>query len=145
MPVPSGGAIVFATRLGCRLPSEAEWEYSCRGNTTTLFFLGDRLLNYHKLNAWLDVYQPEDKWRPNPFGLYGLFCGDFCLDSFKVSHSDSARVKAGTYVIKGGGSQFWPWQDEEWVWCMPAMRIPSSALSKDRRCAFRLVKDLPHI
>jgi len=50
-------------------------------------------------------------------------------------------IEEGSSVVRGGGSQFWPWQDEEWIWCASAMRMPSSGLF-DGRCGFRLAHDL---
>ena len=136
-------AISMAESLGCRLPYEAEWEYSCRGNTTSLFPWGDALPPDRELERWLDFGLPPDRWNRNGFGLYQLFSGDWCVDGWTDSHEEGATACEGVFVIKGGGAIFWPWQNSgEWIWCMPARRMPSSGLTGDRTCAFRLVKEL---
>ncbi len=135
-------ALRIAESLGCRLPYEREWEYACRAHTQTLFVWGNKLPKDSELEKWLDFGVPRSKWRANSFGLFLLFAGDWCMDEWADSHEEGAQVTHGASVIKGGGSMFWPWQDQEWIWCMPANRMPSTGLTEDG-CAFRLVKELP--
>jgi formylglycine-generating enzyme required for sulfatase activity len=132
----------LAEKLGCRLPYEKEWEYACRSETQTLFVFGDRLPGEKELERWLSLdFSDTKKLAANSFGLYGMFVGEWCMDKYRLSYDEFAQTEDGSYVIRGGGSLFWPWQDQEWVWCMSAMRMPSKDLI-DGTCGLRLVFDL---
>jgi formylglycine-generating enzyme required for sulfatase activity len=132
----------FTRQAGCALPSEAQWEYACRAGTTTLFCFGDSLPDEAELARWLewDLSEPENV-PANKFGLRGLFFGEWCRDQYRPDYEPGTRGTPGVYAVRGGGAYFWPWQDEEWVWCMSAMRMPSSDLP-DSACALRLVFEL---
>ena len=64
--------------------------------------------------------------------------GEWCGDYYKKNNRSLAT---DDFVIKGGGAYFWPWQSDEWIWCMSAMRMSSDGLI-DGECGFRLVYDL---
>jgi formylglycine-generating enzyme required for sulfatase activity len=133
-------ALDLAQQFGCRLPNESEWEYACRGGSTTLFVWGNTLPSDRELDHWLNLERKT--LHSNAYGLSALFAGDWCEDEYRPSHQEDTAVYSGVFVIKGGGSIFWPWQGAgEWVWCMPAMRMPSTDLI-DGTCAFRLVRSL---
>jgi formylglycine-generating enzyme required for sulfatase activity len=131
-------AVDLVASLGCRLPWEREWEYACRAGTQSLFVFGDRLPPDLELARWLSTdFSKPSQVRANPFGLRGMFTGEWCQDEFRVTLAEGARVVRGSHVIRGGGAFFWPWQADEWVWCMSAMRMPSKDLV-DGRCGLRL-------
>jgi formylglycine-generating enzyme required for sulfatase activity len=140
--IPKAAADQMAASVGCRLPMEVEWEYACRGHTETLFVWGNELPERPELERWLGIdFSRIEGLRHNKFGLCGLFAGEWCGDNFRVSHDDNAQNEFGAYVIKGGGSFFWPWQDQEWVWCIPSMRMASTGLVNGK-CSCRFVREL---
>jgi hypothetical protein len=104
--------------------------------------VGSTLPGEATLDRWLAWSLVGENIERNAIGFGGLYFGEWCSDEFRVSHAPGAAVEPGAYVIRGGAAQFWPWQDQEWVWCACAMRMPSTALFADRRCAARPVREL---
>jgi formylglycine-generating enzyme required for sulfatase activity len=92
------------TKREYRLPSEAEWEYACRGETTTPFHFGKTITTnlgnynctYYPNNDWSGSYDQEPKgvyrkkttpvemFPPNIFGLHDMHGNVFewCLDHY---------------------------------------------------------------
>jgi formylglycine-generating enzyme required for sulfatase activity len=98
-------AIEFCERLSqftgkeYRLPSEAEWEYACRGGTTSLFHTGDTITSDYANVSGSYGYAPwsidRDEWIPvgvlgfaNNFGLYDMHGNveEWCLDTWHDSY-----------------------------------------------------------
>jgi formylglycine-generating enzyme required for sulfatase activity len=81
-------AVEFCARLSkktgrnYRLPSEAEWEYACRAQTTTAYCFGETLTHelatFDRLRGTSDV----GKYSPNAFGLYDMHGNvwEWCAD-----------------------------------------------------------------
>lgn len=136
-------ALAYCQTFKMSLPSESQWEYACRAGSTTLFTWGDTLPNDRELAEWLTSNFSAGNGKANAFGLYGLFVGEWCSDFFTDSYDSPPHIYADekVRVARAGGAYFWPWQDEEWVWCMSALRYPSTAL--DNKCCFRMVRNLP--
>ena len=97
-----------------RLPSEAEWEYACRADTTNLFSFGDST-NQASEYAWTSENSegkthPVGQKRPNPWGLYDMHGNvwEWTLDWFVPYPTndlhDPIGPPAGKYkVFRGGG------------------------------------------
>lgn len=113
----------FNTATGLRLPSEAEWEYACRGNTTTAFHSmpgypngtnDDSLLGniaWYLSNSGYTTHAVAGK-APNAFGLYDMsgnvweWCNDWYGSSYYSTSpsTDPAGPSSGSNrVVRGGG------------------------------------------
>jgi len=60
-----------------RLPTEAEWEYACRADTTTVYFFGDtneRLPEYAWTPQNCSTPMPVGSLQPNLWGLHDILC-----------------------------------------------------------------------
>ncbi len=100
-------------KTGYRLPSEAEWEYACRGGTTTKYYWGDSVNGdyvWYEDNSNSKAHEVAGKLK-NGFGLYDMngnlseFCNDW-FDSDYYSKSPSVNpfgpYEAMYKVLRGG-------------------------------------------
>ena len=109
---------------GCQytLPTEAQWEYGCRGGTTTMFSFGNDqglLVDYawirNNAGAVKEYYgHAVGAKRPNPFGLYDMHgnVNEWCRDGWQkklpggtdpfVTPKDDMRViRGGCFIFPG--------------------------------------------
>ena len=140
-----------------RLPSEAEWEYACRGNTQTPFHYGStistNLANYNGENVYKDGVRGEnrkettdvDRFSANPFGLYDLHgnVAEWCLDSWHNSYLN-APVDGTAWmgnnpnqrVLRGGSWLLPPGL------CRSAQRLRATPHSKSDAFGFRIAMSI---
>lgn len=138
-----------------RLPSEAEWEYSCRAGTTTPFHFGPTittdLANYNgnyvyragPKGAYREQTTDVDSFPANAFGLYDMhgnvweWCQDVYHNSYEGAPSDgSPWIEVGdqdSRVLRGGS-----WFSDP-VYCRSAFRHGVSRDLFNDTAGFRVV------
>ncbi|MEM1134877.1 MAG: formylglycine-generating enzyme family protein [Bacteroidota bacterium] len=97
-----------STNAVLRLPTEAEWEYSCRAGTTTRFYWGEDEGGWQTYkNAWANpksmaLTHPVGKMPPNPWGLYDMAGNvwEWCADE-KYRYDDES-IKKPDKIFRGG-------------------------------------------
>ncbi|MGK7923180.1 MAG: formylglycine-generating enzyme family protein [Trichodesmium sp.] len=147
--------IAQKTGKNYRLPSEAQWEYGCRANTTTPFYFGEtittNLANYNGNSNYGEV--SRGLWRGqttkvgsfpgNTFGLYDMhgnvweWCADDWHSNYNFAPSDGRiwqSESSSLYKVLRGGS--WNIGARR---CRSASRYALIPDSKDYFLGFRVV------
>ena len=133
--------------LQARLPTEAEWEYACRGGRdqpTPDQPTAEALepMAWYGGNSQLTTH-PCGQKAPNGFGLHDLlgnvweWCNDSYMERYYAlaeSNDDPPGPQAGSSRVLRGGS----WRSEPAA-CRPANRFQYRLWSKDHTVGFRLV------
>ncbi|HTU18544.1 MAG TPA: bifunctional serine/threonine-protein kinase/formylglycine-generating enzyme family protein [Gemmataceae bacterium] len=133
-----------------RLPSEAEWEYSCRAGSKTRYSFGDNegdLLGY----AWINT---NSQWKAHPvkgldanaWKLYDMHGNirEWCRDVYDANYYKSSPLKdppgssaGGQRVVRGGSWNHAP------LHCRSAFRDRSPPGRRDHYIGFRVVLVVP--
>jgi formylglycine-generating enzyme required for sulfatase activity len=118
-------ATTVLNQLGLELPTEAQWEYACRGGTATPWWTGQEIesiinaanvADLSSINAgagwshaekWLDdgyaMHAPVNHYRPNPFGLHNVHGNvwEWCRENYGIYCQDG-KERRGDGFRPGG-------------------------------------------
>ncbi|MEM9449579.1 MAG: SUMF1/EgtB/PvdO family nonheme iron enzyme [Cyanobacteria bacterium P01_E01_bin.6] len=167
-------AVAFCQKLSeqtgreYRLPSEAEWEYACRANTTTPFHFGDTittdLANYRGTDLefsgttypgnygsgpkgeFREETTPVGSFPANAFGLFDMHGNvwEWCADHWHEDYQNAPTD--GRAWIEGGNSEYRMIRGGSWFYpplsCRSARRIWYSPGIRYYLIGFRVVSVL---
>lgn len=145
-------AVAFAQWMGCRLPTEAEWEYASRAGSTTPFNTGENITtaqanyngnypykNYPK-GAYRNNTTPVGSFESNAWGLYDMhgnvfeWCSDWFGDYSTYAQSHPKGPRKGSFRVSRGGG----WNSNA-QYCRSAFRSSFNPSFRCNNVGFRLV------
>ena len=155
----------WCRKAGLRLPSEAEWEYACRGGKTGNYCYGDDESDLHRYGnycdrsntngfGWQDMKHddghdktaPVKSYLPNAFGLYDMhgnlweWVQDVYHSNYEGAPTDGSAWEdkgSGFRVRRGGGWGYVAWS------CRSAVRLRLVPGGRGCHLGFRPALSLP--
>jgi formylglycine-generating enzyme required for sulfatase activity len=136
-----------------RLPSEAEWEYACRGGTSTPFnvgktittdianYVGEHTFASEPKGIYRHVTTDVGSFPPNAYGLYDMhgnvweWCADAWHDNYVGAPTDGRAWESGEHdlrVLRGGC-----WHDPPDL-CRSAARLKAMSRENEDYFSFRV-------
>jgi|GEM_PF-941970 len=104
-------ATMFCQWLGCKLPTEAQWEYACRGGEENIPYNTGKTITKQQANYNSDKPVPVNSFIPNQYGLYNMHGNvwEWCEEWFGGYNRGEMEVnptgpQLGSYRVLRGGS-----------------------------------------
>jgi len=131
--------IIVAGSTGYRLPTESQWEYACRAETTTTYNTGNILddnTGWYTSNSGLKTHEIGKK-SANTWGLYDMHGNvlEWCWDWYSIYQTNPMSESSGLTRVGRGGS----WNDTPEFLCS-AFRYYYDPYIRNPSIGFRVVR-----
>lgn len=146
-------AVEFCQRLSKRtgknyqLPSEAQWEYACRAETTAAYHFGPQLTPELAKYGGSDGTVPVGNYPPNRWGLCDMHGNvlEWCADHWHGNYEGAPTD--GSAWIEGGSLSWRVYRGGSWYYnprnCRSASRYSRYLVNRNFNIGFRVVCSSP--